>query len=168
MLSIVPISFRELCAYVQQHHRHNKPPRGGKVFIGCTDDGDLVGVASLGRPKARAYNPKHVAEITRTCTDGAENANSKLYGACRQIAKAMGYWKVITYTQAGESGTSLRAAGFVKEADLPPRKNWAQSSKKLRHLRDEDEPSDVPRVRWSITFKAAAAQDDGDPYAYIR
>ena len=151
-LTIVPLSFRQLCRFVAQHHRHNKPPRGGKVFLGVEDDGVLVGVAALGRPNARAYDPTRVAEITRTGTDGTFNANSKLYGAGRQIAKAMGYWKVITYTQANESGASLRAAGFVKEADLPPRKNWAQSSRKLRHLRDESEASNVPRVRWAITF----------------
>lgn len=152
-LTIVPLSFRQLCMYVAQHHRHNKPPRGGKVFIGAEWHGVLVGAASIGRPNARAYDPKRVAEITRTCTEGTPHVNSKLYGACRQIAKSMGYWKIITYTQAGESGASLRAAGFVKEAELPPRNNWALSSQKLRHLRDETEASDVARVRWAITFK---------------
>ena len=154
MLRIVPLPFRTVCAFVKEHHRHNKPPRGGKVFIGVRDDGALVGVASIGRPSARAYDPEKVAEVTRTCTTGVDNANSKLYGAARQITKAMGYEKLITYTQASESGVSLKAAGFVKEAELPARKNWAESSSKLKHMRDPNEPSGVARCRWSVTFSA--------------
>jgi hypothetical protein len=127
------------------------------VFLGVRNaQKDLVGVAVLGRPNARAYDPERVAEITRTCTDGARNANSKLYGACRQIAKAMGYEKVITYTEEGESGASLKAAGFVCVATLEPRENWANASKKLKHLRDPDGRGNVRRYRWEIVFAAEA------------
>lgn len=152
-LRIVPLSFRQVCMYVTTHHRHHKPPRGGKVFLGVrTLDGDLVGAAVIGRPNARAYDPEKVAEITRTCTDGATNANSKLYGACRQITSAMGYQKVITYTEEGESGASLKAAGFILEATLEPRANWADSSQKLKATRDPEGRGGVRRYRWSITF----------------
>lgn len=156
---VVPLSFRQVCAYVTAYHRHHKAPRGGKVFLGLRDTqtGALIGVAVLGRPVARAYDPEAVAEITRTCTDGTANANSQLYGACRQIAKAMGYQRVITYTEAGESGASLRAAGFVCVAELEPRENWAASSQKLRHLRDPDGRGNVRRYRWEITFARAEA-----------
>lgn len=153
-LTIRPISFRDLCAYVARKHRHHKPPRGGKVFI-CVKVGTrIVGVASLGRPSARAYDPERIAEVTRTCTNGHPNANSKLYGACRQIAKAMGYEKVITYTEGSESGVSLKAAGFVLVATLKPRKNWAGSSTKLKPLRDATVREMVTRHRWEITFSA--------------
>jgi len=27
-LEIVPISFREACAFIAEHHRHHRPPRG--------------------------------------------------------------------------------------------------------------------------------------------
>lgn len=151
-MKIVPLSFRQVCAYVTEHHRHHKAPRGGKVFLGLRVDDQLVGVAVLGRPNARAYNPEEVAEITRTCTNGYANGNSKLYGACRQIAKAMGYRKVITYTEEGESGASLKAAGFVLVATLPARKNWAESSQKLKHLRDAEGRGNVERYRWEIEF----------------
>lgn len=155
-LQIRPISFRALCAYVAAHHRHHKPPRGGKVFI-CVKSGvRVVGVASLGRPNARAYDPETIAEISRTCTNGFHNANSKLYGACRQIAKAMGYERVITYTEDGESGASLKAAGFVCVAELKPRKNWAHSSQKLRHTRDPKVREHVKRFRWEIRFASCA------------
>lgn len=126
------------------------------MFLGLYTEDELVGVGVLGRPKARAYDPQRIAEITRTCTNGTANGNSKLYGALRQTAKAMGYEKVITYTQEGESGASLKAAGFVLVATLPPRKNWANSSKKLKHLRDESEQENVTRYRWEISFTGQA------------
>jgi len=152
MLTVHPSSFRAVCDFVRRLHRHHKPPRGGKVFIAVKDGARVVGVASLGRPSARAYDAERIVEVTRTCTDGAVNANSKLYGAARQIAKAMGYEKIITYTEEGESGASLRAAGFVIEAELKPRGNWAQASKKLRHIRDETVRANIKRFRWSVTF----------------
>lgn len=151
---IRPLSWRQCCAFIAQHHRHNKPPRGGKVFLGMFVDDQLIGVGVLGRPSARAYDPLRVCEITRTCTDGTPNGNSKLYGAFRQIAKAMGYEKVITYTQADESGASLKAAGFVLAARLPPRANWANSSQALKHIRDSSLPENVERCRWEIVFTA--------------
>lgn len=36
-----------------------------------------------------------------------------LYGACRRAAFALGYRKLVTYTLQDESGSSLRAAGYV-------------------------------------------------------
>jgi hypothetical protein len=161
-LRIVPITFRQACAYIAAHHRHHKPPRGAKVVVGVRDGSGLVGVATVGRPNARAFDRSPLfgdigveltAEVTRTCTAGAENANSKLYGACRQLAKAMGYDRVITYTEKGESGASLKAAGFVKVKDLPARRNWANSSRKLKQIRDTSAREDVPRVLWEIRFR---------------
>jgi hypothetical protein len=46
------------------------------------------------------------------CIFSAKNGISKLYAAACQIAKAMGYKRVITYTLAQENGTSLKASGF--------------------------------------------------------
>lgn len=159
-LRIVPLTFRQVCAYVAQYHRHHKPPRGGKVFIGVRNGEGLVGVAVISRPVARAYDRSSLgdldeeltAEVIRTCTDGTEHANSKLYGACRQIAKGMGYDRIITYTEEGESGASLKAAGFVMVKVLPPRPNWANSSQKLKGLRDETVREQVTRYLWEVRF----------------
>ena len=73
--------------------------------------------------------------MNRTCTDGTPHVNSMLYGAAWRAAKAMGYRRLITYTQEGESGASLKAAGYRVIAKLEPRGNWAESSVTLRHLR---------------------------------
>ncbi len=67
-----------------------------------------------------------------------------------RAAKAMGYQRCITYTQADESGASLRAAGFVRVKELPPRKSWAESSVALRSKRDPVGNGGVPRVLWEI------------------
>jgi hypothetical protein len=148
-LRVVPVSFREACAFIADHHRHNKPPRGMKFAIGLHANGELAGVVTAGRPVSRAYDPREVVEINRTCTDGAPNANSMLYGAARRAAAAMGYNRIITYTQADETGTSLRAAGFRRDAELAARGSWAESSVKLREIRDPEGNGGVARIRWT-------------------
>jgi hypothetical protein len=60
----------------------------------------------------------------------------------------MGYKRIITYTQADESGASLRAAGFDRVKELPARKGWAESSVKLKHMRDMIGSGGVARVMW--------------------
>src|SRR6516162_4902118 len=148
-MRITHVTFREMCAFVQKLHRHNKPPRGHKFSIGLVDDiGTLIGVASCGRPIARHFDDGKTIEINRTCTDGTHNANSCLYGAALRAAKAMGYQRVITYTQSDESGSSLRAAGFKKVKDLPARSSWAAASKKLKAIRDSVGNGGVPRILW--------------------
>lgn len=148
-MRIVPVTFRQACAFIAQHHRHHKPPRGMKFALGVVDEaGALVGVATAGRPVARAFSPLNVIEVNRTCTDGSRNANSMLYGAVCRAAKAMGYQRVITYTQEDESGASLRAAGFRLDKEIEPRGSWAESSVALRGIRDPIGSGGVARLRW--------------------
>lgn len=147
-LEIRPISLRDAQDFVAAHHRHNKPPRGHKFSVAAYDGPDLVGVATAGRPVARALDDGLTLEINRTCTDGAHNANSLLYGAIRRAAKAMGYLRLVTYTQADETGASLRAAGFRADAQLEARGSWAESSVALAHTRDPIGNGGVARVRW--------------------
>jgi hypothetical protein len=97
---------------------------------------------------SRHLDDGFTVEITRTCTLGDRNANSKIYGAILRCAKAMGYKRAITYTQQDESGASLRAVGFEPVADLPPRKNWANSSVKIARKRDATLAEGVARIRW--------------------
>lgn len=146
-LRVVPLTLREAASFIAKHHRHHKPPRGMKFAVGVVRGEELVGVATAGRPVARAYGSE-VLEVNRTCTDGTRNANSMLYGAVRRAASAMGYAKIITYTQAGESGATLRAAGFRVDKTLPARPSWSQSSIKLRSIRDTEGSGGVERIRW--------------------
>ena len=112
MLALTPISLREANAFVERNHRHHKGVTGHKFSIGCTRDGELVGVAIMGRPVSRYLDDGLTLEVNRLCTTGAENACSMLYGAAARAARAMGYQKIITYTLDTEPGISLRAAGW--------------------------------------------------------
>ena len=128
-LHIVPVTFTQAAEFVADWHRHNKPPVGHKFSIGVAADSKLVGVAMVGRPVARHYDDGLTLEVNRTATDGTANANSMLYGAAWRAAKALGYGRLITYTQAEESGASLRAAGWRVVAELPARKGWDTPSR---------------------------------------
>jgi len=111
-----------------------------------------VGVAMIGRPIARALDDGLTAEINRTCTNGYPNANSMLYGAAMRACKAMGYRRVLTYTQEDETGASLKAVGFIRDKELGARKSWAESSVKLAATRDPVGNGGVARVRWVVNF----------------
>jgi hypothetical protein len=152
-LAICPMSFRQAGAFVAALHRHHKPPRGMKFAVGVKDDqGELRGVAMVGRPVARAYDDGLCVEVNRTCTDQCENANSCLYGAAARAAKALGYRRIITYTQEGESGISLKAAGWAMIREIPARSSWAESSVKLKAIRDAEGSGGVARFLWERTL----------------
>lgn len=114
-LSIQPITLREANAYVERFHRHHGGVAGCKFAVACVMYGEICGVAICGRPVSRRLDDGATLEINRVCTDGTENACSKLYGACCRIAKEMGYKKVITYILASEDGASVKASNFVCE-----------------------------------------------------
>lgn len=128
-LRVVPVTFAEACDFVGAWHRHHRPPIGHKFSIGVAEDQTLVGVAMVGRPVARHYDDGLTLEVNRTATDGSRNANSMLYGAAWRAAKALGYGRLITYTQEGESGSSLRAAGWSVVAQRPSRSGWDAPSR---------------------------------------
>lgn len=109
-LRLCPVSLAQANEHVAAWHRHNAPVPGSKFQVGCSDEmGVLHGVAIVGRPVARNFDDGDTLEVVRVATDGTRNANSMLYGACRRAAFALGYRRLITYTQAEEGGASLRA-----------------------------------------------------------
>lgn len=111
-LALCPVSFAEACAFVMAHHRHHRPPVGFKFCMGVTDGEAVRGVAIVGRPVSRHYDNGWTLEVTRCATDGAKDACSMLYGACRRATFALGYKRLVTYTLPEEGGASLRAAGY--------------------------------------------------------
>ena len=112
MLKVIPISLKDANAFVAEHHRHHKPVVGHKFSIGCALNGQLVGVAIVGRPVSRHLDDGLTLEVNRLCTTGEKNVCSMLYSAAARATKAMGYQKIITYTLDTEPGISLRAAGW--------------------------------------------------------
>ncbi|RZU43886.1 hypothetical protein EV284_1338 [Streptomyces sp. BK022] len=147
-LHIYPMKFRAACAYVDRIHRHHDAPQGHQFSLGVrTDAGLLVGVAIVGRPVSKVLDDGLTVEVTRLATDGTPNACSALYAAAWRTARSAGYRRAITYTQDGESGASLRAAGWRKTAELPARPGWHAPSRPRRTLGTEH----VARTRWEIT-----------------
>lgn len=161
MLKLRPITLRQAREFVAEHHRHNKPPVGWKFGVGVVSGESLAGVATAGRPIARHYDDGLTLEVNRTCTNGARNANSMLYGAVWRAAKAMGYVRCITYIQDDETGASLKAAGWVKVKDLPARPGWAASTAgaELRAKRDPVGNGGVDRQLWEIRRGATCASN---------
>jgi excisionase family DNA binding protein len=145
-LRIVPVTFRQASDFVSKHHRHHRPPGGMKFAVGVAAANELVGVAMVGRPIARHLDDGATVEVTRTCTIDVHNANSMLYGAAWRAARALGYTRLVTYTQAGESGSSVRAAGLLRAAELPPRSGWHSAGRS----RADHGVDHVARTRWEI------------------
>lgn len=147
-LRIVPIRFRDACGFVEMWHRHHAPPIGCKFCIGIADDDNVLrGVAIVGRPVARMLDDGLTLEVTRTATDGTSNTNSMLYGGAWRAAKALGYRRLITYTQQGETGASLRAAGWQVIAQRPPRPGWNMPSRPRTPTGTEG----IPRTLWEAS-----------------
>lgn len=155
-----PLTFKAACQFVKALHRHNKPPIGHKFSIGLFQGETMVGVGMASRPVARHFDDGLTLEVSRTCTDGTMNANSMLYGALWRAGKAMGYVRIITYTQEGESGASLKAAGFVKVKDLPTRGSWGDHSVKLKDKKDPVGNGGVDRALWEIRSTSITAVKD--------
>lgn len=159
-MRVRPCTLAEAKRFVDEHHRHNKAPTGHKLSVKLVDDeGATIGVATLSRPVARRLDTGLNAEITRLCTLGHRNGCSMLYGALARIAKAMGYHRVYTYTQAEEGGASPRAAGFIEDNRRGPRGSWAEDSQ-LRFRDASYRTGGVERIRWCITFPSNAPGGD--------
>ena len=149
MLTIVPITLKDACRNVGRWHRHNRPPQGGLFAVAVARDGEVCGVAIVGRPIARKSQDGVTCEITRVATDGTYNACSMLYGSCCRAAKALGYREIVTKTLQSEPGTSLRASGFV-EIGVSQDIGWDRPSRRRVTVDLFGEPMTPqgPKRRW--------------------
>lgn len=148
-LEIVPLRRVEAVSFIEQHHRHHPPPAGDVFRIGAADEeGKVRGVAMIGRPVARHYDDGWTLEVNRVATDGCENACSALYGAAWRAAKALGYRRLITYTLASESGSSLKGAGWECIAKRKGR-SWADSSQSRPRV-DTYEQHGQEKLLWEV------------------
>lgn len=111
-LNLQPVTYREACAFIGEHHSHHLPPQGWLFGIAVNDGETVVGVVTVGRPVARLNQDGYTAEVTRCCTNRTPHAASMLYAAAWRATRAMGYRRLVTYTLASETGTSLVAAGY--------------------------------------------------------
>ncbi len=147
-LKSCPLELRQANEFVSTLHRHHDPVYRDKFRIGCRKGDKLVGVVQLARPVSRVLDDGKTIEVVRLCTDGTRNACSFLYSTAARIAREMGYQKIITYILDEETGVSLKAAGWHKEADTKggtwdcpsrPRKTTAPQNKKQRWVKNLDQ-----------------------------
>lgn len=140
-MQAIPIELRDANKFVDELHRHHDPVHRDKFRVACEHGGKIVGVVQMARPVSRMLDDGKTIEVVRLCTDGTPHVCSFLYGKAARIAKEMGYKKIITYILETESGTSLKAAGWVHEADTQggewsrksrPRNTTAPTCKKQR------------------------------------
>ena len=134
-MRIAHIELKEANEFVLRLHRHHKPVTGHRFSIGCMADVGLVGVAICGRPVARALDHRRILEVLRLCTDGTPNACSFLYGASARAGAALGYASIQTYVLASETGTSLKASGWI-EGHMTDGGSWSRPSRG----REDDQP----------------------------
>lgn len=154
-----PITLRVANSFVVKHHRHHRQVQGSKFAIGIFCECEMKGVAICGRPVSRKIDDGLTIEVVRLCVvDGLNNGCSKLYAACSRIAKEMGYRKIITYILKSETGISLKASGWLLEADNVGGKAWNSSGKMIRTNEVSDlfgtykkYPAEM-KQRWSKSF----------------
>jgi hypothetical protein len=142
-----PLTLKKANLFVAEYHRHNQPVVGHRFSLGIYHIGQLVAVAICGRPVSRVLDDGLTLEVSRLCTndDAPPNACSFLYRACWRVWVAMGGNRMITYTLATESGSSLKGAGFARSSGVRGR-SWSCPS---RHR--ETHPVDAhDKVRWEL------------------
>lgn len=149
----IPMTQRAANAWIAEHHRHLKPPRGDLFRIAAArpaGDGDevVMGVVVVGRPVARGLQDGRTCEVIRLAVaEGQKNVCSFLYARAARVAEAMGYRRIVTYTRADEPGTSLLAAGWARDGEVYARE-WACNARE----RSPSEQGVIAKVRWLKTL----------------
>jgi len=153
-LRFVDVDFPTCEVFVEEHHRHHRPPAGWRWGHGIANGHDLVGVAMVGSPVSHAFHPHRVVEVTRLCIDHGlapeitRDAASMLYATAAREARRRGFQHIITYTLVSELGTSLKAAGWVPE-HLTRGGSWNRPSRPRR-----DAAPTCPKVRWGRSLSS--------------
>lgn len=66
-LHLVPCSVKDAEAFIEQHHRHHRPPQKRRFAVAVAIDGEVVGVAIISDPVARELDDGWTAEVSRVC-----------------------------------------------------------------------------------------------------
>jgi hypothetical protein len=158
-LQLVPVTWAQARAFIAEHHAHCKPPRGWRFGVGIRNGSRLIGVASIGRPVARAFDAARIVEVNRCCIRRdiarplAWNACSMLYGWAAREAKKRGFDRIITYTLDSEPGITLQAAGWTAEATTRARpRGWDTASRP----RDGEATPNCAKTRWGRELRRVA------------
>jgi len=127
-LTVVPCELAEANAFVAEHHRHLGRVPGHRFSLAVADEAGAVrGVAIVGRPIGRRDDDGWTVQLVRSATDGCPNAPSALNAACRRVAFALGYRRILSFSLQDESGASYRASGWrlIGLAGKPDGAGWS-------------------------------------------
>ncbi len=152
-LKVVPLTLPAANRYVGRWHRHHAPIPPGFPWwsVAAVDpNGAIVGVGIAGRPTNRNSDDGQTVEVLRVATTGHPNACSVIYGACARAAKAVGAWRIITYTLDEETGSSLRGSGWERQKDGIT--SW-WLDEKTRTPAVARPHMAMTKVRWGLTFR---------------
>jgi len=143
-------------AFISRHHAHCTPPVTWRYDTAIYNGATLLGIAIVGNPVARLLNGRGIVEVNRVCLrrdlrDALRwNAASMLYGWCAREAQRQGWRKIITYTRDDEPGTSLVAAGWVREGRTRGR-SWHSHSRRRSNTN-----AWIGKTRWSRSLSPAS------------
>ncbi len=131
MLHLRPLPLVRALQFCADYHRRLPKLQGGMWAVGVEADGELRGVAIVGRPTARLLDTGSRLQVLRVAViEGTRNACSALYGATARAARSMGATDLFTYIHDDESGVSLRAAGWVEDSGFRSRGGqWSRPSR---------------------------------------
>jgi len=129
-LKLRAIKFKDACEFVAKHHRHVPPSRVWKFGTSVVLGDEVVGVVMVGPPIAPRFNDGLTLEVLRCCSDGTPHVPSMLLATAWKAARALGYYRMITYTREHESGASLRATGFT-EVKSSPIDSWPKAPRRI-------------------------------------
>lgn len=151
MLYTKPIELKDCQAFVTEQHRHlKKVVIRDKFRVAAYDETGLVGVVQVSRPRARMLDNGLNLEVVRVAIiddrERASNCVSFLLGRVYQIAKAMGYQKLVSYILDIENGHSYKASGWVYESDTKGGLGWEN-----RGREPTEQPG--PKQRWCKIIK---------------
>jgi hypothetical protein len=99
--------------FVRSVHRRLPVVQGAMWATSTWVGPELVGVALVGHPARELMVDDTLAVLRVAVIEGNRNACSMLYGACSRAARAMGARNLVTYLHEDETGTSLKAAGWI-------------------------------------------------------
>lgn len=144
-LRVRPITVKAATlSFIKGTHRRLPKVQGAMWGVAAWSGVELVGVALVGWPSRTQTNVEvtHLRVLRCAVKEGFPNACSMLYSAAWRAARALGCESMDTHTHLDESGTSLRAAGWVfagltdggeharanrpraKAVDPRPKKRW--------------------------------------------
>lgn len=94
MLKVEQIEFGEACAFVRDRHPEYELPEGILYSLAVVVDNRVVGVVIVGDAIG---DDGSTLEVRCVCTDGTSGAGNLLLAASWEVAKGLGYRRLIMY-----------------------------------------------------------------------